>query len=348
MNPLERSLATVETIESLHPIEGADAILRARVRGWDTVIRLGDFAAGDPVIYFEVDSHLDTADQRFAFLEPRGTQTTEAGFTGHVLKTVRLRGQYSQGLVLPLSEFPELEGTAVGTDVTDALSIVKWDPPLPEEVMKFAKGFLPTWIPATSENRIQNDSSILDAPGTGEWVATEKIDGESMTIWAAGDEYGVAGRTLDFIENYDNPKWKLAQSTGLLELLRAYTTETGLPAVIQGEHYGVGAAQNHLRLADTRFAAFAFYVNSVEIPRAGWPAWLLAEATPVFELPFPATADEALAQVDTLKSLVNPQRPTEGVVWRCLTSNSVTLPDGRVCRASAKVLSNRYLIKVAS
>ena len=59
MNPLERSLATVETIESLHPIDGADAILRARVRGWDTVIRLGDFQVGDRVIYFEVDSHLD-------------------------------------------------------------------------------------------------------------------------------------------------------------------------------------------------------------------------------------------------------------------------------------------------
>jgi RNA ligase (TIGR02306 family) len=346
MTTIERSLATVETIGSLHPIDGADAIVRARVRGWDAVVRLDEFQAGDRVVYFEVDSHLDVAEERFAFLEPRGTQTSEAGFTGHVLKTVRLRGQYSQGLVLPASQFPEVDGFAVGADATDALSIVKWDPALPDEVLSVARGFLPSWIPATSEHRIQNDASILTAPGTSNWVATEKIDGESMTIWADGaGEYGVAGRTLDLIDDGNNVKWGLARSTGLLELITQMAADTGLPTVVQGEHFGLGAARNSLRLADVRFLAFAVYVNSVELPRSEWPVWLLAQATPVFDLAFPASADEALAQVDGLKSLVAPQRLAEGVVWRSTTSSSVTLADGRVRRASAKVLSNKYLMR---
>ena len=68
----ERTLATVAIIESLHPIEGADAIVRARVRGSDVAVRLDEFLAGDRILYFEVDSPLDTSQDRFSFMVPRG------------------------------------------------------------------------------------------------------------------------------------------------------------------------------------------------------------------------------------------------------------------------------------
>ena len=167
----DRRLATVAVIESLHPIEGADAIARARVRGWDVVVRLHTFRVGDRVLYFEVDSHLDTSQDRFSFLALRGQSTNETGYTGHVLKTVRLRGQYSQGLILPASDFPETDTFEVGDDVTAVLGIVKWDPKLPDELEGSARGFLPSWFAPSAEVRVQNDGSIFADPTITDWIA---------------------------------------------------------------------------------------------------------------------------------------------------------------------------------
>lgn len=132
LNPqtTNRRLATVETIADVAAIPGADAIVRARIRGWDVVVKLGEFQVGDRCVYFEVDSMVDVEDERFAFLAPRGVRTDVDGHCGHVLRTVKLRGQYSQGLALPLSSFPELAGASVGDDVTVTLGVIKWDPPL--------------------------------------------------------------------------------------------------------------------------------------------------------------------------------------------------------------------------
>jgi RNA ligase (TIGR02306 family) len=341
----ERSLATVATIESLHPIEGADAILRARVRGWDTVVRLGEVAQGDAVVYFEVDSHLDTSQERFAFLAPMGLRTNEDGFTGHVVKTVRLRGQFSQGFALPLAQFPEADGFLEGDDVTEALGIIKWDPKLPDELGGTARGFLPSYVPRTSEVRIQNDAHILADSGISDWVATEKLDGESMTIWTDGaDDYGVSGRTIDLVEDDNNVKWKLAKTTDLLRQLRNFT-DAGHRVVIQGEAYGLGIKKNPLRLDAPRFSVFSFYIDGVEMPRSVWPGWLRMYATPIHALPFPTNSDQALLQVEGLMSRVNFTRKAEGIVWRSLTQTEIVFSDGRVQRASVKVVSNSYAMK---
>lgn len=135
----DRALATIETIIGIAPIAGADAIERARVRGWDVVVGRDHFQVGDQVIYIEVDSFLPITDPRFAFLIPRGVRTDETGNAGHVVKTARLRGQYSQGIIFELTDFPELTNITVGDDVTQQLNITKWDPPLPSELIAQAR-----------------------------------------------------------------------------------------------------------------------------------------------------------------------------------------------------------------
>src|SRR5690606_38901714 len=105
--------------------------------------KLGEFAVGDRCVYFEVDTLLDVADPRFEFLAPRGVRTDTDGVYGHVLKTARFRGQYSQGLVLPLEAFPELAGADVGDDVTDLLPVIKWAPPIPANIAGSVRGPLP-------------------------------------------------------------------------------------------------------------------------------------------------------------------------------------------------------------
>src|SRR5690606_33815341 len=109
---------TVAVVDSVSPIPDADRIEKARIRGWDVVVRAGEFRAGDLCCYFEIDSMLDVTDPRFEFLAGRGVRTDPDGRSGHVLKTMRMRGQVSQGLALPITEFPELDGSLPGDDVT--------------------------------------------------------------------------------------------------------------------------------------------------------------------------------------------------------------------------------------
>ncbi len=337
----QRALATVDTIADVRPIPDADAIECVRVRGWDVVVKKGEFSVGDPCVYIEVDAHLDVADPRFAFLASRGVRTNVQGFTGHVLKTAKLRGQYSQGIVFPLSAFPELAGVTPSSDVTGILGIEKWDPPIPAELAGVAIGPLPGWFRKTDEERIQNVPTLL-AIRDIEWVATEKIDGTSMSVWVDGPVEGVGSRNLSLVENQANTMWAMARQLGLHEKLRE-TFGAGR-AVVQGELYGPGIQGNPLGVDDVALAVFSLWDGGKEVPRAQWPQWAIDLSVPTHTLPFPATIDEALTQADALKSALNPQRNAEGIVWRA-AEHTLSLVDQFPTRASFKAISNRYLLK---
>lgn len=87
-----RQLATVREVSAIRPIEGADKIEVAQVDGWECVVQKGEFKVGDPIIYIEVDSVLPERPE-FEFMRNRKFR----------VRTIKLRGQVSQGLVLPLS-----------------------------------------------------------------------------------------------------------------------------------------------------------------------------------------------------------------------------------------------------
>jgi RNA ligase (TIGR02306 family) len=339
---IERRLATIETITEIAPIPDAKEIVRARIRGWDVVVRKADFVVGDSVVYIEVDSFLNLEDPRFAFLAARSVRTSEEGVDGHVLKTARLRGQYSQGLAIALRDFPELAGLSIGADVTEALGIVKWDPPIPVELAGSVVGFLPSSIRTTGENRVQNFAGILNSEVRDGWVATEKVDGTSMSVWVNDDARGVAGRNYEFEFNADNAFWATALKLRLHELLNESFPNAF--AVIQGELYGAGLPSNPLNMPDKRFSAFTLQVEGSELPRSMWPEWALEIAVPVYDLPYPTSVDEALAQVDGIKSLISPTRNAEGVVWRNISHVTVMVGD-RPERASWKCISNKYAMK---
>ncbi|WP_125775602.1 RNA ligase (ATP) [Antribacter gilvus] len=341
----ERRLATVETIADIGPIPDADSIVRARIRGWDVVVKVGEFEVGDPCVYFEIDSLLDVTDPRFAFLAARGAQTAADGRRGHVLKTARLRGQYSQGLALPLNLFPEVLERVPGTDVTTVLDVVKWEPPVPAQISGVVRGPRPSWIPATDEERIQNVAAILETE-RDDWIATEKLDGTSSTYYVdpSTGTSGVCGRNWDLLESEDNTLWRLGRRHRLHELIEA--TWPDARAAVQGEVYGEAIQANPLKVHGQHFGLFTIRVDGAELARGDWPDWALELSVPLREdLRFPSSVTEALSDIDGLRSAVSPDRPAEGVVWRALGASTVQLPDGTPSRASFKVLSNRYLLK---
>ena len=115
----KRALAYVVTIDEIRPIEGYDRVEYARTNGWWVIINKADnLHVGDKCVYFEVDSKVNPLDERFAFLEKRDYR----------IKTIKMCKVYSQGLLIPLSNFPELGDLEINTDVTDALKVIYYVP----------------------------------------------------------------------------------------------------------------------------------------------------------------------------------------------------------------------------
>ena len=193
---MSRKLASVVEIESCEPIPETErlSVVKMVGKGWQVVVGRDEFKKGDLCVYFEIDSYLDSKDERFAFLKDRclrkivsksGTVLRE----GYKIKTIKLRGVVSQGLVMPVSAFPEIEDPEVGDDVTLLLKVEHFDEvleqlrPLTGAVMSGdAMGPFPALIPKTDEERIQNLGDWFQTMKGSEWQVTQKHDGTSCTI----------------------------------------------------------------------------------------------------------------------------------------------------------------------
>ena len=159
---MERKLASIRIISDLRPIEGADKIELAIVDGWKVVVAKDvGHKVGDKVIYCEIDSFLPIKPE-FEFLRKSSYKKMADGSEGFRLRTVKLRGQVSQGLILPLSliNYTNLD-FKVGMDVTMMLGINKYEPPIPAELAGKVKGLFPSFISKTDEVRCLSEETEL-------------------------------------------------------------------------------------------------------------------------------------------------------------------------------------------
>lgn len=320
-----RQLATYETISEIRDIPNADAIEVARVRGWDVVVSKGEFNVGDEVVYFELDSALPLDDERFSFLGPRGTRPID-GKNYHVLSTVRLRGQFSQGLVLPAELFPELP------------DIFKYEKPIPPSMAGRAEGAYPIELaPKTDAERIQNLGKYIDKINELDWTATEKIDGTSTSF--INDPQGkirVAGRNWELSIDHDE-RAQFATDNDIWSHIPTSCT-------LQGEYFGEGIQNNSLAIKGRDFRAFSLWYSGDGIPKVvpfhKWPEGLKKWQVPVLDLKLPSTVDEIVEQANKLKSQINPQKNAEGIVWH--TPEPHQFLGGRT---GFKSINNQWLLK---
>ena len=264
-----RKLATVRRIAEINPIPGADKIVRATVDGWQLVTAIDNgFQVGDLVIYCEIDSWIPHAVAPFLSKgkEPRVFD----GIAGERLRTMRMRGQISQGLLLPISAAAEYfvgskfdEGQELsefftpGADVTELLGIVKYEAPVPACLAGEVKGMFPSVIPKTDQERIQNlttEFEVWKEQGLL-WEETEKAEGSSMTVYRYQDYVGVCSRNLDLKRNPDNSLWATAIRYDLEQLLAS----TGRQLAIQGELVGEGIQGNIYQLRGQDFFVYDIY-----------------------------------------------------------------------------------------
>lgn len=228
-----RKLASVQKIIALEPIIGADAIEKAQVLGWELVVKKGEFKIGEMCVYCEIDS-LFPQKPEFEFLRPRNFR----------IRTIRLRGQISQGICFPLSILPDDFEVFEGADCTDILEIIKYEPPIPASLIGLMKGRFPSFIPKTDETRVQVLQNVLEKYEGESCFITEKLDGSSVTFYLRDGEFGVCSRNLDLLEDETNIFWKVAKDLGIKEKLESLNGNFAL----QGELVGEGIQRNKLNI----------------------------------------------------------------------------------------------------
>ena len=253
---MTRKLATVRKIDALNPIEGADAIEVATVGGWKIVVKKGEFAVGDLAVYLEIDSWVPT--ELAPFLS-KGKEPREfEGVKGERLRTIKLRGQLSQGLLLPLTGMGQM-GYQEGDDLTEKLGIVKWERPMNAQLAGLARGNFPSLIPKTDQERIQNlKKEIANAAEAGmQFEVTEKLEGSSMTVYLIDDVFGVCSRNLDLKETEGNSFWATARELDIEGKMRSVDEHWNF--AIQGELIGPGIQGNIYKLSKPEFRVFDVY-----------------------------------------------------------------------------------------
>lgn len=331
-----RKLATIRQIDALTPIEGADTIECAHVDGWKVVVKKGEYVAGDLAVYIEIDSWVPH--KVAPFLSRGNFPHVFNEVKGERLRTVKLRGQLSQGLLLNLDQvMPETHSFGPDADVSEYLGIQKWEPPL-EFVSSDVKGAFPSQIPKTDQERIQNLSKELDQWKTENltWEVTEKLEGSSMTAYLIDREFGVCSRNQDLKCNPDATFWRTAIDAGLEAALRA----SGDNIALQGELIGEGIQGNIYNMKGTHFYVYDIYDIANGRYWSAYKCRLFCEIhhlnhCPVFQTRFfldDITIDELLTRAEGNSVLI--EREREGLVYKCNDR-----------QASFKTISNRYLLK---
>ena len=336
-----RKLASIRKVTELKPIAGADLIQLALVDGWQCVVKKDEFRVGDLAVYCEVDSFLPVVEQ-FEFLRKSSYKQLPSGEEGFRLKTMRLRGELSQGLLLPLAVLGAA-GAALheGDDVTELLGIGKYDPPLPAAMSGVAKGFFPAWLPKTDEERIQN--CWVDLPKDVDYVMTEKLHGTSATFYLRDGEFGLCSRNLDLLPDAGGLYTDVARALGLETRLRDYAAATGTTGLaLQGEIIGEGINGNYYQVAGRQFFVFNVFNEATGYlsPAAAGQvvASLELQHVPVLSTTYRLADSCAAVLAEAEAPSVFPRQPVrEGIVLRHHPASGP--------RISCKVISNQHLLK---
>lgn len=353
-----RKLATIRRIAEVRPIENADAIEHVRVDGWQVVAKKGEFQVNDLAVYIEIDAWCP---HELAPFLSKGKEPREYnGVKGERLKTIKLRGAVSQGLLLPIpTELNDPTQFTEGLDITELLGIQKWEPPIPAQLRGKIAGNFPSWLRKTDEDRIQNCFKDVSPRFNESWVIEEKVDGSSMTVgYRKGDfildkdsqpipeEFVVCSRNLSLkLEDEGNTFVRIAKESGIQDAMKAYGRNLG----ISGELIGEGVQGNKYDIKGHRWLVFNIfdvdtgkYVSAKErqlIIRDLVALGATIEQVPVItavgtKLLDGLSVDDFLEMAEG-KSILNPKTEREGLVFKNQTDPNI----------SFKVISNRWLLK---
>lgn len=336
---MTRKLASIRKIKEILPIPNVDAIELAVVDGWRVVIAKKDgFTVGNLVIYCEIDSWIP--EEVAPFLSKGQKPRVFNEIKGERLRTVKLRGQISQGLILPLALLGETVSVKEGDDVSDILGIVKWEPPVSVQVAGYVRGPVPWYIPETNQDRVQN---IPDAITVGNlrklrYEVTEKLDGMSMTVYVNKDEddLGACSHHCNLKQSDVNIFWIVEAKQDLINKIK----QSGLDLALQGELIGEGIQKNRYGIKGHRFMLFDIYdIRSGKY----WRPEKRVQFARVYDIPHVPVIDHDYVNTLNIEGLLDladgmsvlTNTPREGLVFKNIEDTDFHF----------KVISNKFLLK---
>lgn len=347
---MERKLASIRRVDELRPIEGADLIEIAVIGGWHVIVKKGEFKAGDLATYFEIDSWIPNA--LAPFLSGDKEPKEYNGVKGERLRSKKMRGVVSQGLLLKLEDIPVMAWSLYfpdewkeNDDLTESLGIQKWEKPLSAQLSGVAKGNFPTHIsPKTDAERIQNLTNRIQGWKDRDlkFEVTEKLDGTSFTYvrFKPNDDHyesHVCSRNLSLEETDENLYWQIARKYDIINKVEAL----GLNISIQGEIIGQNVQSGQFKIPPELRVFNIYdienhgYMDPVRRNEIVEQLGLLHAPVIHSELAINdfAIVDEMIAFAEG-KSVINGTE-REGLVWKCTTDNTITF----------KTISNKWLLK---
>lgn len=365
---MSRKLASIVTIATCDPIPDTDRLSVATMvgKGWNVVTGRDEYKPGDKAVYFEIDSYLPADDHRYEFLRERCLRrfVSKSGQVlkeGIRIKTCKLRGVISQGLLMPIQgNYPELHDAADGDDVTEYLKVEHYDevaealrpatggnPVSADAIGKFPSEF----IPKTDEERIQNLGDYFTKMKGRVFEVTEKNDGSSVTMFLsptvdAETPFGVCSRNLRLKPETDKGvpvPWQIAQKYDMEAKLDKANEKLNTELAFQGELVGPGVNCNRDLYPDFEWHVFKIwdiknqkYVNPTEAEQ------LCKE----LEIPYVPVIRRVMRVFDELTSMDAVLAFAEGKTARGHEREGLVFKscdDGPF--VSFKAVSNRYLLK---
>lgn len=357
-------LATIQKVEWIKPIEGADKIELIGVLGWQVVTKKGEFKVGDLCVYVQIDTVVPNKPE-FQFLESRNFR----------VRTIKLRKELSQGIVFPLSILPDKSikhgDYLIGKDVTELVGVIKYEKPdnnpvesrpkVPKKWYKkwiylFKYNYLFKWfpklkkktrsnfpkdlVPITDEERIQNIPQVLNTHKGKTFIVSYKLDGSSITIIhnkvLGKSKFRICSRRFE-LHDKNNDWYKVFKSTGfdkhILKLVKYYDTNN---IIVQGEAIGKFNG-NHHNLKQDEIRLFNIFVDGKKLNQSQLIS--ICEDyniphCPLFNKIILNHTMEEILKVSNIKDIINLKVPCEGLVWRCEDD-----------LLSFKVINNEYLLK---
>jgi RNA ligase (TIGR02306 family) len=326
-----RQLASIKKIKEIKPALNSDNLNLAYVDGWQVVVRKDEnYQPGDLCVYIEIDSMLPDI-PAFKFLTDKGIKR---------LRTIKLRQNLSQGLIMPLSILPDGDYNEED-DITDIMGITKYEPPIRLTAGQ-SKGSFPTDIVSiTDETRIQSALEVIEELKGKPYYITVKCDGTSFTCLHMDEEFEVCSRTERKKEGNDSVYWGIANKYDFRDKLAAHQN-----LVIQGECCGPKIQSNRLELENHDLFVFNIY-DTEKRQYLNYDEFLITaqmlelKTVPVLEEGdnFNYTFDELLAMADG--KYEGTQNFREGIVVRAKEPIWSETLRGRL---SFKVISNAYLL----
>jgi len=350
-----RKMASIQRIREILPHNNADALEIVMVNDWQVVVKKGEFTKDQLVVYFEIDSWIPH--EIAAFLSNGKEPREYEGVKGERLRTIKLRKELSQGLILATEDIDYMVDVGgdvfsfnavdfeEGDDMSEILNVKKWEPTIPACLRGRVKGNFPTEIPKTDQERIQNLSKYFDRIKEQEWEITEKLHGSSFSaILDMDGNFHVCSRNLDLQYEENNSYWKVALNYNLEEKMQKHNLQG---YAIQGELVGEGVNGNQYGIKGLDLYVFDIY--SVKDNRYLSPSeridivnTLQLKHVPVVSRGTKIQVDsiqELLKLVDGKKSSINGSN-IEGWVFK---TEDMCYDDRDV--KSFKVISNTWLLK---